>query len=71
MKEETRICKRCKTKTDKAKLRYSTVLNGWVHTDGNNCYPRPKVIILDDNPFSIASYLEEYGDKPNSEKINK
>jgi hypothetical protein len=24
---------------------------------------KPKVIILDDNPVSIACYLEEYGDK--------
>lgn len=29
---------------------------------------KPKVIILDDNPLSIASYLEEYGDKFKSEK---
>jgi len=24
---------------------------------------KPKVIILDNNPFSIACYLEEFGDK--------
>jgi hypothetical protein len=24
---------------------------------------KPKVIILDDNPLSIACYLEEFGDK--------
>jgi hypothetical protein len=23
---------------------------------------KPKIVILDDNPLSISSYLEEYGD---------
>lgn len=28
----------------------------------------PKVIILDDNPYSIMCYLEEYGDKLQTSK---
>lgn len=27
------------------------------------CSKHPSVIILDDNPFSIACYLDEYGDE--------
>lgn len=28
----------------------------------SRCSKHPAVIILDDNPLSIASYLEEFGD---------
>lgn len=29
--------------------------------DTSRCKKHPSIIILDDNPLSIASYLEEYG----------
>lgn len=35
------------------------------------CKKKSKVIILDDNPFSIACYLQEYGDKLSVNQIKK
>ena len=32
-------------------------------TNSARCENHPSVIILDDNPLSITSYLEEFGDK--------
>ena len=32
---------------------------------------QPKVIILDDNPLSIAAYLEEFGDPVTKNKGDK